>query len=775
MEKIFRKVTAGFLSIFFMSLMLVSAGVYPNPFVNNNEADVAVVYGANAAATDSTAADSLVNSLADGIVTAEELDRILSAGVSEDEVELGLIIRGGKIRATLTDNKIPSLIDGKIYWYDGDNTESYNVHEELIIGDLKLETTLDNNDFDEVVLTNNKALEYRYVFDEDVFNDAELGAEDAEPLEITILGEDYLIEDIDGNSITVTKAEEAILKIGSTVSFEGKTLTIDDIYDDAINVNGVFIKEGKRKTVNGIQVKVETIYYKDSATLPSKVKIYYGGEISKEYSNRDAYIGEDEDDPEWVWSIDRPGEKGGYIGVKYDLKQIDEEDDVVYEGEEYTYPNGFATVRFDSLTDVDYYDYNVYFDEVRLYTGDGDDEGDKLDNVNGGDNVEVIVIEGTEEDSFELANSSIETDTLYLRKVDGGVEVYYKDVAEDLNPKGKKVWYKTIDVGALQVLVGAADDAQTLADDSQDAAATAQAEADVAQDAADAAVVDDEAAATAQAEADVDSGNETLQDAADAALTLANLTNATELQVAAATAQGLADDAQALADAAAVAAVTAQDLVDSYDLSIATLVADDTEKEVSLSTDGESLSIGNIQISLGDEGDEDDGEILIGDKSIRTKENDVMDYYGTIIESPESNLEDDRVVLKIPSEQVYAQISVLGSEEDDEVVVNDLTPSELNITKVTDGQVPTGKNLIVVGGSCVNTLAAELLGGSYCGAEFTSHTGVGAGHFLIQTFDRGNGNVVTLVAGYNAEDTQKGVTYLLNNNLNIAVGGKIII
>ena len=70
---------------------------------------------------------------------------------------------------------------------------------------------------------------------------------------------------------------------------------------------------------------------------------------------------------------------------------------------------------------------------------------------------------------------------------------------------------------------------------------------------------------------------------------------------------------------------------------------------------------------------------------------------------------------------------------------------------------------------------SELLGGKFCGTEFTTKTGVSAGQVLIQTFDRGNGNVATLVAGYNAADTSRGVTYLLNNDITILVGEKIII
>jgi len=55
---------------------------------------------------------------------------------------------------------------------------------------------------------------------------------------------------------------------------------------------------------------------------------------------------------------------------------------------------------------------------------------------------------------------------------------------------------------------------------------------------------------------------------------------------------------------------------------------------------------------------------------------------------------------------------------------------------------------------------------------FTSATGVGAGEFLIQSFDRA-GKTALLVAGYNAADTEKAVTYLLNNDVDTTVGNKM--
>jgi len=99
--------------------------------------------------------------------------------------------------------------------------------------------------------------------------------------------------------------------------------------------------------------------------------------------------------------------------------------------------------------------------------------------------------------------------------------------------------------------------------------------------------------------------------------------------------------------------------------------------------------------------------------------------------------------------------------------------SEAGVMTVTDTQASTvaGKHLVVVGGSAINSVAAELLGGAYREAEFTAKTGVSAGGFLIRSFNRA-GKTALLVAGYNAADTEKATTYLLNNDVDTTVGNK---
>ncbi len=75
--------------------------------------------------------------------------------------------------------------------------------------------------------------------------------------------------------------------------------------------------------------------------------------------------------------------------------------------------------------------------------------------------------------------------------------------------------------------------------------------------------------------------------------------------------------------------------------------------------------------------------------------------------------------------------------------------------------------MIVVGGSCINSAAATLVGGAKCGAAWTAATGIGSGQFLIKGYADSTltSELALLVAGYDAEDTVKATTYLLNKDV----------
>jgi len=151
-----------------------------------------------------------------------------------------------------------------------------------------------------------------------------------------------------------------------------------------------------------------------------------------------------------------------------------------------------------------------------------------------------------------------------------------------------------------------------------------------------------------------------------------------------------------------------------------------------------------------------------------------MDFWGTHITTDRSDSDQYTATISYPDEQVDALVYAGEVSSSVSSSGNGGSTKELGTIHVKDSEVASvaSKNLIVVGGSCVNTLAKELLGGAGCGSSFEQKTGVGAGSFLIQSFSRTGGKVATLVAGYSAADTEAGAKVLTTQTVDTSAGKK---
>ncbi|MFH1801296.1 MAG: hypothetical protein ABH804_00465 [archaeon] len=98
------------------------------------------------------------------------------------------------------------------------------------------------------------------------------------------------------------------------------------------------------------------------------------------------------------------------------------------------------------------------------------------------------------------------------------------------------------------------------------------------------------------------------------------------------------------------------------------------------------------------------------------------------------------------------------------------------LVKDTEISSVSSKNLIIVGGSCINSAAAKVLGfsGATCGAAFTEKTGVGSGEFLIESVADAytSGKIALVVAGYDAADTANAATFLTTQTVDTTAGKK---
>ena len=155
------------------------------------------------------------------------------------------------------------------------------------------------------------------------------------------------------------------------------------------------------------------------------------------------------------------------------------------------------------------------------------------------------------------------------------------------------------------------------------------------------------------------------------------------------------------------------------------------------------------------------------------------DFWGTVITTDQTTSDSYTATISYPDNQVYANLYMA---ENAAVIsggsaVSSGSVKSIGSVIIADSEVSSAssKNLIVVGGSCINSVAASLLGGvNACSADFTTKTSVAANQFLIQTFSRTGGKVATLVAGYNAADTTNAAKFLTTQTVDTTVGKKYV-
>ncbi len=147
--------------------------------------------------------------------------------------------------------------------------------------------------------------------------------------------------------------------------------------------------------------------------------------------------------------------------------------------------------------------------------------------------------------------------------------------------------------------------------------------------------------------------------------------------------------------------------------------------------------------------------IALYSDSKKTKD---ADLYGTIATVDSSDSDQARATISYPDEQVYAQIYAAEvAAAISAATVSGGLGGKVLVVKDSEASSVSDKNLIVVGGSCINTIAAKMLGSDspICGADFTTRTQVAAGGYLIKVAASplNAEKIAMLVAGFNKEDT----------------------
>lgn len=145
----------------------------------------------------------------------------------------------------------------------------------------------------------------------------------------------------------------------------------------------------------------------------------------------------------------------------------------------------------------------------------------------------------------------------------------------------------------------------------------------------------------------------------------------------------------------------------------------------------------------------------------------LVDKFGTFVTKTDKTNENGKAVLSYPKSQMTVDVlftakgatASSGSSGGGSVTeIGSLVKEDSEISAVQD------RNLIVIGGSCINSIAAKILGvpEHTCSTDFTTKTGIGPDQFLIKVVNSPYtaGRIAMLVAGYEAADTTKAVEYL---------------
>ncbi len=460
-----QKVIAAFLTV--MALlgpiaMAVDLGDYPSFLFEKGNLDAYVVVGTGAAGAD---AAGLASDVAGAIDIAVRL-----AGESYTEVSTsgGSTVSGGESQDldlgdrlndtdnfgnTLEDDDLAGLQDTQVTIDIGSVDNDYDVHDEIRLGNnagspvtalIAVDTaltgavaTVDEDWKDNIVLASKSgSMGYYYVFDDTIVAGNYIAnATEDDPITLDFLGKTLEITSATATSLTAQVGDEVSLNAGDSVTVGSKAVKLENVGSGGsvlVSVDGVTATIGadSSKTVNGVEVKNKDTFYSDTFSERQAVLIV-GVDATKTYSDGDEYIGQDEDDPDWVWDLAGLNGASPRLGILWDQNKDDPEDGAPMLGGSdpcYRFPNDFAKVCLDKVATTDYQTYEFKDSTEELF-----DEGGSV-TLSSSASVVLLKSMGGTKDGFKLTvgSTTYESDQVAIQVNNSGsggsgVNVYYKD------------------------------------------------------------------------------------------------------------------------------------------------------------------------------------------------------------------------------------------------------------------------------------------------------------------------------------------------------------
>lgn len=247
------------------------------------------------------------------------------------------------------------------------------------------------------------------------------------PLVLNFLGKELKIVNTQFDTIQVKSGFENLYSAGDSAVIDGKTLTLIRTNDGGavIDVDGILgvVDEGEMKYVNGLYAELIAAYDQEGVVNDSALIIAGIIPPFTDYQSNDAYLGEDVDDPAWVWTIELAN---GIIGVEFDLDidRPNENDNPeyqhpLYEGEAYVFPERFASLKFDGIESISNSQYTVEISSEDLMGPSGM-------NVMYSDAM-VIQLNANNGGDYGFLTSAGYTESVYLYAEDGQFSLFQKE------------------------------------------------------------------------------------------------------------------------------------------------------------------------------------------------------------------------------------------------------------------------------------------------------------------------------------------------------------
>ena len=638
--------------------MALDLADYPSPFVASGVYDDTNVFvvGDNAIAEDTLGVLDIGMNLQyeSKVATASEGGVVSVEGGKTESIPLGgYLAAASYFDTTLQDDDVANLFDGEITFQG----TSYDTAEELGLtatGAI-LATSLSSSDDDYTTtayleVPSRDVITFSYKFDESI---QLRSASTSQPLSIDFLGDSLQITSVAsaGNAFTAYVGEEHYMSVDESVVVEGMTVTLIEVSSTSaiIEVDGVseIISTSSTETINGLEVTVDDVFSR-TERAESSANLIIGIESSETYTDGEAYIGEDSDDPDWRWNLANLHVNGTTqtFQIENDFIYNDLTDNPIAEGECIDLPNEYVQICFDSLTvaDTDYATYTIEYD------ADID-----LSELFGTSNASVdgLYLHTSIDEGFELLtgayNASMKNETTTVR----AKEVWlYKVGGVGYSANGTR--FGNIRDSALGVFYMDTSDSTTKYFGSV--------------------VIN----TTANEILRINNGN-----TKDTNLILKTNGSRVTTQMA----LTLDVNGDSTTDLAAN--------VDDIDMVWGLAAVNTTIESLgdTASTDeGSELTWGTANLNLG------------------SKDESHLSRYGIIIDTPKSNSASDQVVLSIPEDQVMANIVIQGSSTTVSSGSTSYTPQAVSPVSKLASEISSAStyNLILVGGPCANDLVDDL-------------------------------------------------------------------